>query len=139
MILLIAISGLTVMARYYGQIPLKMQLYTNNMLDLTIVTRKTLQSYITKVILSVDGAPRLYIAQTIISTNNTQYPIFRGVIVSSIKVITLGKFLEAQLAPQFRSTIGMLDKEGQIIYSTDQSTIGQNAFGKEFQSSCQMQ
>jgi len=43
MILLIAISGLTVMARYYGQIPLKMQLYTNNMLDLTVVTRITIQ------------------------------------------------------------------------------------------------
>ena len=97
------------------------------------IPKQTLQPYITKVIKSTDGIPRLFVTQPILSTDN-QPPVFRGVIVASINVSTLGKFLESQLAPQFNSTIGMLDKEGQILYSTDASAIGQDVFGQEFQS-----
>ena len=100
--------------------------------DYYIVPKQTQQPYITKVIDSVDGVPRLYIAQPIISSDN-QSPGFRGVIVSSINVLTLGKFLEGQLAPQFQSTTGLLDKDGQILYSTDHTAIGLDVFGDEFQ------
>ena len=101
--------------------------------DYYSVPKQTLEPYITKVVKSNDGIPRLFVAQPIISTE-TETPVFRGVIVSSINVATLGKFLESQLAPEFKSSTGMIDKEGQILYSTDASAIGQDVFGEEFQS-----
>jgi len=101
--------------------------------DYYSIPKETLQPYITKVIKSNDGIPRMFVAQPILSTEG-ETPVFKGVIVSSIEVTTLGRFLESQLAPQFNSTIGMLDKEGQILYSTDHSAIGQDVFGEEFQS-----
>lgn len=101
------------------------------------VPKETLEPYITRVINSVDGVPRIYIAQPIINTDSASggsVPVFRGVIVSSVNVLTLGQFVESQVSPKFQSSVGMLGKDGQILYSTDHSAIGQNVFGEQFQS-----
>ena len=61
--------------------------------------------------------------------------IFTGVVVTSIRLETLGNFLKDQLFPQFNSTIGLLDKNGTILYATGaQQYAGENIFGNKFQS-----
>ena len=90
--------------------------------DYYIIPKQTLQPFITKTIDSTDGIPRLFIGQPIIDTDSTSASgalSFKGVIVSSVKLVTLGQFMESQVSPKFKSTVGMLDKEGQILYSTE--------------------
>ena len=43
---------------------------------------------------------------------------FNGVVVASINLQTLGNFLKNQILPQFNSTIGLLDRNGIILYTT---------------------
>ena len=92
---------------------------------------------------SNDKIPRLYISYPVINTtgisandgNNNNKGILTGVVVTSIKLETLGNFLKDQLFPQFNSTIGLLDKNGTILYATGaQQYAGENIFGNKFQS-----
>jgi signal transduction histidine kinase len=56
-------------------------------------------------------------------------------VVTSIRLQTLGNFLSNQLFPQFNSTIGLLDRNGTILYATTaQQFVGENVFGDKFQS-----
>lgn len=57
-----------------------------------------------------------------------------GVVVAGIRTSILGDLLENQLLPQFNSTIGLLDKNGLVLYANTQSYVGKNIFGKELQS-----
>lgn len=57
-----------------------------------------------------------------------------GVVVAGIRTSILGDLLESQLLPQFNSTIGLLDKNGLVLYADTQSFVGKNIFGKELQS-----
>jgi len=59
---------------------------------------------------------------------------FEGVVVASIAAKTLGSFLESQLHPKFNADIGFVDRDGTIIYSANQTFIGKDYFGEEFQS-----
>ena len=62
--------------------------------------------------------------------------VFTGVVVASIRLESLGNFLKDQLYPQFNSTIGLLDKNGTILYAPRaQQYVGENIFGNKFQSS----
>ena len=54
--------------------------------------------------------------------------------MASIAAKTLGSFLESQLHPKFNGEIGFLDRDGTIIYSPNQTFIGKDYFGAEFQS-----
>jgi signal transduction histidine kinase len=56
------------------------------------------------------------------------------VIVASVAAKTLGNFLESQMHPKFNGDIGFIDRNGTIIYSSDQSFIGVDFFGNDFQS-----
>jgi signal transduction histidine kinase len=97
--------------------------------------RDTLKPYFSALIESVDKVPRLFIADPIIlnSSENNNNPIFNGVIVSAIDVKELGQFLQSQLSPKFGSTFGMTDRNGTILYSSNTTYIGMNAFGDKFQ------
>lgn len=66
--------------------------------------------------------------------NNADITTFNGVIVASIEAKTLGNFLEGQIHPKFDGSIGFIDRYGTIIYSQNQTFIGKNYFGEEFQS-----
>ena len=59
---------------------------------------------------------------------------FKGVVVASIAAKTLGNFLESQMHPKFNGELGFVDRDGTIIYSDNQTFIGKNYFGEEFQS-----
>ena len=59
---------------------------------------------------------------------------FNGVVAASIPLTTLGRFLRQSLSPNFRSSVGILDSNGTVLYSGQESLIGQNVFGNTFQS-----
>lgn len=102
--------------------------------------------FISTVIDSNDSVPRVYISlpitknnQTVTTTKVSDLEIanptrFEGVIVASVAAKTLGNFLESQMHPKFNGDIGFIDRNGTIIYSSNQSFIGVNFFGNDFQS-----
>ena len=77
------------------------------------VPKQTHTVYYSSLIESNDKIPRLYISYPVINTtgtsnngsNNNNKGILTGVVVTSIKLETLGNFLKDQLFPQFNSTI----------------------------------
>jgi signal transduction histidine kinase len=104
--------------------------------------RNTLRPYISSLIESVDAVPRLYIAYPIIldtgqgnNNNNITSSLFNGVVVSAIDLDQLGQILQSQLSTKYVSTLGMLDRNGIILYSSANATlIGKDYFGDEVQS-----
>lgn len=96
--------------------------------------------FVSGIIDSNDKVPRIYLslpvytssfANTSSFNNNSK---FYGVIFASIKAKTLGNFLENQIHPQLKGSLGFLGTNGGIIYSQNQSLIGQNFFGFSVQS-----
>ena len=93
------------------------------------VPKVTHTAYYSTLIDSNDKVPRLYISYPII---NSSTGIFKGVVVSGINVYTLGNLLK--IFPQFNSTIGLLDRNGIILYTNPQQYVGDYVFGNKFQS-----
>ena len=56
-------------------------------------------------------------------------------VVTAIRMDTLGTLLKNQLFPHFNSTMGLLDDNGVLLYSDNQAYVGRNIFGKNFLSS----
>jgi signal transduction histidine kinase len=101
--------------------------------------RDTLRPYFSSLIESVDGVPRLYIAHPVIletgqNNNNNNNSIFNGVVASAIDIDEFGKVLQSQLSTKYGSTLGMIDRNGMILYSSNATYIGDYIFGDEFQS-----
>jgi signal transduction histidine kinase len=102
--------------------------------------RDTLRAYFSSLIESVDGVPRLYLSNPIVlntnenDNNNNTNRIFNGVVVSAIDLDEFGKVLQSQLSTKYGSTLGMMDRNGMILYSTNATYIGKDIFGDEFQS-----
>jgi signal transduction histidine kinase len=98
--------------------------------------RDTLRPYFSSLIESVDGVPRLYIANPIIldTAQNNNSSVFNGVVVSAIDLDQLGQLLQSQLLTKYGSTLGMLDRNGIILYSSNATYTGKDVFGNEFQS-----
>ena len=102
--------------------------------------------FINTVIDSNDSVPRVFISlpitknnQTVTATHISDLDVanptrFEGVIVASVAAKTLGNFLDSQMHPKFNGDIGFIDRNGTIIYSSDQSFIGVDFFGNDFQS-----
>ena len=101
------------------------------------VPRTTERTYYSSVIESSEGVTKIYISMPIIGegANNATTTVFKGVIVAGIRTDTLGNFVKNQIPPGFGSNIGLVDKNGIILYTTNQTYIGKNYFGEEFQSS----
>jgi hypothetical protein len=80
------------------------------------IPKATHSVYYSSLIESNDKIPRLYISYPVINTTGARTGsangIFAGVVVTSIRLQTLGNFLSNQLFPQFNSTIGLLDRNG---------------------------
>jgi len=95
------------------------------------VPKVTHTAYYSTLIDSNDKVPRLYISYPII---NSSTGIFKGVVVTGVNVYTLGNLLKNQLFPQFNSTIGLLDRNGIILYTNPQQYVGDYIFGNKFQS-----
>jgi signal transduction histidine kinase len=104
------------------------------------IPKNTHLPYYSSVIESSDNIPRLYISFPIISnelgngTSINKSRTFNGVIVAAIGVSNIGKFLQNELSPVVLSNVGLMDKNGIILYSRNQLLIGKNYLGNEFQS-----
>jgi signal transduction histidine kinase len=101
--------------------------------------------YYSSLIESNDKVPRLYISFPVINRTgtDTSTETFTGVVVASIRLETLGNFLKDQIFPHFSSTIGLLDRNGIILYTSPKQFgittdppqyIGEYVFGNKFQS-----
>jgi signal transduction histidine kinase len=105
--------------------------------------KKYSTAYYSSLIESNDKVPRLYISYPILSkqgseynnSNSTRMERFKGVVVTAIRMDTLGTLLKNQLFPHFNSTMGLLDDNGVLLYSDNQAYVGRNIFGKNFLSS----
>ena len=95
------------------------------------VPKSTHAAYYSSLIDSNDKVPRLYISYPVL---NSSTGIFKGVVVAGINIYTLGNILKNQLFPQFNSTIGLLDRNGIILYTNPPQYVGENVFGSKFQS-----
>ena len=91
--------------------------------------RDTQSIYYSTAILSNDNIVRIYLAAPIMQDGE-----FSGVIATAIRLEVLGKYLESQLAPDFKNNIGMMDRKGIILYTSNATFIGKDVFGDEFQS-----
>jgi signal transduction histidine kinase len=103
------------------------------------IPKDTHRAYYSGLIGSNDKVPRLYISYPIINTTETVIGntkgVLTGVVVASIGLDTLGNFLKSQLFPQFNSTIGLLDRNGTILYANGgQQYIGETVFGNKLRS-----
>jgi signal transduction histidine kinase len=106
------------------------------------MARDSGMEYYSSVIESNDKVPRYFISYPILSkqggeyrgSNATEKGSFNGIVVAGIRTSILGDLLESQLLPQFNSTIGLLDKNGLVLYADTESFVGKNIFGKELQS-----
>ena len=102
-------------------------------------------AYYSSLIESNDKVPRLYISYPILSkqgneynnnnnnnnnNNSTRIEGFKGVVVTGIRMDTLGNLLKNQLFPHFNSAMGLLDDKGILLYSDNQSYIGRDIFRK---------
>jgi signal transduction histidine kinase len=99
-----------------------------------VIPKETMSTYYSSAIESIDKIPRLYISFPIIEKSNSSKSTFNGVIVSSIKIHELGNFLQSELTPQVASNVGLMDKNGVIIYARNPALIGKNYLDNEFQS-----
>ncbi len=103
--------------------------------------RDTLRPYFSSLIESVDEVPRLYISHPIIlnsgqnaNSNDTNSSVFNGVVTSAIDLDQFGQVLQGQLSTKYGSMLGMVDRSGKILYSSNATYIGLDIFGPEFQS-----
>jgi signal transduction histidine kinase len=92
--------------------------------------RDTGSIYYSTTIISADGVPRIHIASPIYDNAGQ----FKGVIAAGIRVEVLGNYLQSQISPKYIGQVGMLDRNGIILYSTNPANIGHDVFGEEVQS-----
>lgn len=71
--------------------------------------------------------------ETSAASTNSNNNVFEGVIVAALRATDVGKFVQSELLKEFPNTAGLIDKNGVILYSQNQSYIGKNYFGNEFQ------
>ncbi|HEY7108639.1 MAG TPA: sensor histidine kinase [Nitrososphaeraceae archaeon] len=59
---------------------------------------------------------------------------FQGVVVAAVSLDDLGRFLQQELSPNLESTLGLIDRNGVILYSRNKAVVGRNYLTPEFQS-----
>jgi signal transduction histidine kinase len=95
--------------------------------------RDTHQPYFSTLRDSVDGVPRIYAAYPIIA-NKDSGGTFEGVLVASMNLVSLGNSINEQLPPDSQGTVSLMDRNGTILYTQDDSLLGKNYFSDETQS-----
>jgi signal transduction histidine kinase len=88
-------------------------------------------AYYSSAIDSNDNITRIYVSYPIIHRETGE---FRGTAVAGIALPTFGQFLQNQISQETQSSIGMLERNGLILYSGSEDIIGKHVFGPELQS-----
>jgi signal transduction histidine kinase len=76
---------------------------------------------------------QIVVAQPVYSADGQSGGEFKGVVTCSIILSNLGELVKSQLAPQFNSSVGLIDANGTILYTNDQNITGINVFSNQFQ------
>jgi signal transduction histidine kinase len=97
--------------------------------------RDTLIPFYGTVVQSIDNVPRLYIGYPISEnrTNGEGPGTFGGVVVAAIGLDAIGNLLQQQLLPTYKNTVGLLDRNGVIVYSSNTTYEGLNFFSTQVQ------
>ena len=67
------------------------------------------------------------------STSQSHMSNFEGIVFTTIDLSKLGAFLQKELSPEFASNVGLIDKNGVILYSQNRNVVGKNYLTLEFQ------
>lgn len=67
------------------------------------------------------------------ATSNSNMSNFEGIVFTTIDLSKLGEFLQKELSPEFASNVGLIDKNGVILYSQNRNVVGKNYLTPEFQ------
>jgi hypothetical protein len=139
----IDVNGRIVTSSKVYQIPQANEILDTQNQPFFLNPKKTLTPYYSTSITS-KGSPSafLYISyplikQQIIQSQNSTYnvkQIFNGVVVAAISVKSLGTFLQNEMTTSIMGNVGLMDRDGVIIYARNQSLIGNNYMSNEFQS-----
>ena len=85
--------------------------------------------------------PFLYVSFPLINKNfindniiSNKSQIFEGIMMAAISVESLGSFLQNELTSSILGNVGLIDRNGVIIYARNQSIIGKNYLSEDFQS-----
>lgn len=95
-----------------------------------IVTQEAAKIYISMPILDKQQA----IGVSNNNANTTTETVFKGIVGTGIKTGTIAEMVKADIVQAFQSQVELLDKAGTVIYSTNQSSIGQKVFSPQYRS-----
>jgi hypothetical protein len=76
-------------------------------------TKNRLKTYYSSAIDTNDNVVRIYMAQPVINEQGA----FEGAAVAAIRIDTLGTFLENELSPNTQRSVGILDRNGMMLYA----------------------
>jgi signal transduction histidine kinase len=126
-------SNKSLEASYFG-----IQANTSNIF-LSPNTRNT--TYYSSIIDVNNQFPLLFISYPVLKdkittnngTSNSNMSNFEGIVFTTIDLSKLGEFLQKELSPEFASNVGLIDKNGVILYSQNRNVVGKNYLTSEFQ------
>jgi len=112
-----------------------------NSSNLFLSPRTSNTTYYSSIIDVNNQFPVLFISYPVIKSNailrnnNTQSNMsnFEGIVFTTIDLSKLGEFLQKELSPEFASNVGLIDKNGVILYSKNRNVVGKNYLTSEFQ------
>ena len=93
-------------------------------------------TYYSDVINSTKGVPTIYVVQPIYReelVDGRETRVFGGIVGASVGVALLGQFLRSQLPTNLESGLGAVSPDGVILYTQNQSLVGQSIYGPRFQ------
>jgi len=126
-------SNRSIMANYDG--------IKANSSDIFLPPKTRNTTYYSSIIDVNNQFPLLFISYPVIKDNVTFSNIttqsnmsnFEGIVFTTIDLSKLGEFLQKELSPEFASNVGLIDKNGVILYSQNRDVVGKNYLTPEFQ------
>ena len=126
-------SNKSIKASYFGIQPNSSDIF------LSPNTRNT--TYYSSIINVNNQFPLLFISYPVLknnitinnSTSQSNLSNFEGIVFTTIDLSKLGEFLQKELSPEFASNVGLIDKNGEILYSQNRNVVGKNYLTPEFQ------
>ena len=97
-----------------------------------IAVKESLKPYYSPVIESISGQDRIFFAYPILD-RRADNDSFKGVILASSNLQGIGSYLQSQTPKKYQSSIGIIDREGTILFSRNSSLTGKNIFEPEIQ------